>query len=334
MIVGLTYDLRQDYLDLGYSEEETAEFDRIDTIDAIDGALQALGYQTDRIGNIWKLNHRLARGDRWDLVFNIAEGLHGIAREAQVPALLDAFSIPYTFSDPLVLGLTLHKGLAKRVFRDLGLPTPAFIEIHAPSDLAGFDLPFPVFAKPIAEGTGKGIASKSIIHDHGQLERVCRQLLTEFRQPALVETYLPGREFTVAIVGTGMDARSLGIMEIVLRSGAEHDAYTFENKEHWERFVEYVIPTDDAALQAVDTALRAWRGLGCRDAGRIDLRADAGGTPNLMEINPLAGIHPQHSDMPIICSMMGIGYLDLIGMIMQSALSRLRPAEAALEGAL
>ncbi|MEJ2111823.1 MAG: hypothetical protein P8Z37_18315 [Acidobacteriota bacterium] len=100
MKIGLTYDLRRDYLDWGYGEEETAEFDRVDTIEAIEQALQALGYSTERIGNIWKLSEKLCKGDRWDLVFNIAEGLRGIGREAQVPALLDAYNIPYNCSLP------------------------------------------------------------------------------------------------------------------------------------------------------------------------------------------------------------------------------------------
>ena len=142
MKIGMTYDLREDYLTKGFSEEETAEFDRPDTIEAIEGALRSLGYQTDRIGNIQDLTRRLAFGDRWDLVFNIAEGLNGYGREAQVPALLDAYGIPYTFSDPLVLALTLHKGMTKRVIRDSGIPTPDFYVVESVSDVDKIDLPF------------------------------------------------------------------------------------------------------------------------------------------------------------------------------------------------
>jgi len=120
---GLTYDLRDDYLAEGYSAEETLEFDRKDTIDSIEHTLRDLGYLTDRIGNIKSLVRRLASGDRWDIVFNIAEGVAGFGREAQVPAILDAYGIPYTFSDPLILTLTLHKGMTKHIIRDLGIPT-------------------------------------------------------------------------------------------------------------------------------------------------------------------------------------------------------------------
>jgi len=150
MRVGLTYDLRDEYLAMGYGQEETAEFDRISTIEALEGSLRRLGHETDRIGHVRSLAARLVAGDRWDLVFNIAEGLAGIGREAQVPALLDVYGIPYTFSDPLVMSLTLHKGMTKRVLRDGGIPTPAFAEVSTPRDLDKLDLPFPLFAKPVA----------------------------------------------------------------------------------------------------------------------------------------------------------------------------------------
>ncbi|MBN2317636.1 MAG: ATP-grasp domain-containing protein [Acidobacteria bacterium] len=323
MKIGLTYDLRQSYLDMGYSEEETAEFDRIDTIEAIEQTLRSLGYATERIGNIRNLTERLCNGDRWDLVFNIAEGIRGIGREAQVPALLDAYDIPYTFSDPLVLSLTLHKGMTKRVLRDLGIPTPDFAEIHTEEDIGKVGLPYPLFAKPVAEGTGKGITSASRITGKAELYRVCRNLLTGYKQPVLVETFLPGREFTVAIVGTGSRAEALGVMEIVLKGNAEADVYSYANKEECELCIDYILVDDALAGDAAETALRAWVGLNCRDAGRVDLRTDARGIPNVIEVNPLAGIHPQHSDLPIICGLAGISYVRLFEMIMESALSRL-----------
>src|SRR3954454_2464911 len=158
MRIGLTYDLRQDYLAAGFSEDETAEFDRPDTIAHLEQALQQLGHATERIGHARQLIARLARGDDWDLVFNIAEGLCGIAREAQVPAILDVYGIAYTFSDPLVMALTLHKGLTKAVVRDAGLPTPPLAGTEGVAESAKVELPFPLFAKPVAEGTGKGVS--------------------------------------------------------------------------------------------------------------------------------------------------------------------------------
>ena len=324
MRIGLTYDLRQDYLDLGFGELETAEFDRVDTVEAIEETLQQLGYTTDRIGNIWSLTKRLANGERWDLVFNIAEGLRGIGREAQVPALLDAYNIPYTFSDPLVLALTLHKGMTKRVLRDFGIPTPDFAEVNSEADIASINLPYPLFAKPIAEGTGKGIDANSKIKNPAELKKVCIQLLKQYEQPVLVETFLPGREFTVGVVGTGTKAKSVGVMEVILNSNAEPDVYSYTNKEQCEELVQYKAVIDPMAKEAEKIALQTWRALGCRDGGRLDLRADANGVPNLMELNPLAGIHPEHSDLPIICSLYGISYPELMNMIMESAVSRVK----------
>lgn len=323
MKIGITYDLREEYLAEGYGEEETAEFDKPDTIDAIDETLQGLGFLTDRIGHIRNLASRLAGGARWDLVFNIAEGHRGYGREAQVPALLDAYGIPYTFSDPMVLSLTLHKGMTKHVVRDLGIPTPPFAVIHEEGDLANVDLPYPLFAKPVAEGTGKGINGASKIRTREELSQVCGKLLLEYRQPVLVETFLPGREFTVGIIGTGKDAWALGVMEIFLKRLAEGDAYSYVNKERWEELVEYRLVNDALAEKAAEVALAAWTGLGCRDAGRVDLRADADGMPNFIEVNPLAGLHPEHSDLPILSALSGIPYRELLRRIVGFALKRL-----------
>jgi D-alanine-D-alanine ligase len=320
--IGLTYDLREDYLAQGYGLEETAEFDRPETIAGIEGALGGLGYATDRIGSVRQLAARLVAGERWDLVFNIAEGLRGIGREAQVPALLDAWEIPYTFSDPMVMGLTLHKGMTKHVVRDRGIPTAAFAVIESRADLAGLDLPYPLFAKPVAEGTGKGVTPASRVADAAALRRVVGELLERFRQPVLVETFLPGREFTVGITGTGPAAVAIGTMEVVLGERAEAGVYSYVNKEESESRVHYHLADDAEAAAAAEVALAAWRALGCRDGGRVDIRSDGEARPHFLEVNPLAGLHPEHSDLPIMCGLAGIPYPDLIGRIVESALAR------------
>lgn len=322
MLLGLTYDLRSEYLAAGYTEEETAEFDRPDTIEAIEGALRELGHATDRIGNAPQLVQRLAAGDRWDLVFNIAEGLRGVAREAQVPALLDVYEIPYTFSDPLVMALTLHKGLTKRVVASAGIPTPPFAEVPDAAAVGDVHLPLPLFAKPVAEGTGKGVDARSVVRNAADLADVCERLLERFRQPVLLEAFLPGREFTVGVVGTGPAAQVLGTLEVVLRPTAEADVYSYENKERCEDLVEYRLGSagaDPMVREAERVALAAWRVLGCRDGGRVDLRADASGQPHFLEVNPLAGLHPEHSDLPILATALGMPYVDLIGRIVESA---------------
>lgn len=325
MHVGLTYDLRSEYLAAGYGEEETAEFDRGETIDALEEAIRAAGHTTDRIGNARQLISRLASGQRWDLVFNICEGLHGLGREAQVPAILDVYDIPYTFADPLVMSLCLHKGLTKTIVREQGIATPRSWTIDRIEQLAAVDGPFPVFAKPIAEGTGKGITPASKIESREALRDVVSRLLDTYRQSVLVETYLPGREFTVGLLGTGPETRVLGTLEIVLLEGAEPEVYSYVNKERCEELVEYrlVLPDDPQVREAEEVARAAWIALGCRDGGRIDLRCDSLGHPQLLEANPLAGLHPSHSDLPMLATALGMAYHDLVGAILRSASARI-----------
>lgn len=326
MLIGLTYDLKADYVAAGYSEEETAEFDGIATIDAIDAALVECGHETDRIGNGRQLVERLAAGDRWDLVFNIAEGLHGVAREAQVPAILDLYVIPYTFSDPLVMALCLHKGLTKTAVASAGVPTTPFALVESIEDVESVDLPFPLFAKPVAEGTGKGINAESKIKDRDALRRVCERLLARCRQPVIVETFLPGREFTVGILGTGNESRVIGSMEINLLPTAEAEVYSYNNKARWEDFCVYEprkAVEDPEVAEAERVALAAHRAFGCRDASRVDIRSDSRGWPHFMEINPVAGLHPKDSDLPMICNFFDMTYCELIEQIVAAACQRL-----------
>ena len=333
MNIGITYDLREDYAREGYDEEQAAEFDCIETIVAIERALCSLGYSTERIGNARALIHRLGQGDRWDLVFNIAEGMHGFGRQALVPALLDTYGIPYTFSDPLALSITLHKGMAKHVVRDQGILTADFEIISDPGEIEKMVLPFPLFAKPIAEGTSKGINRMSKVRDRSDLRSQCQHLLARYSQPVLVETFLPGREFTVGILGTGNSCYALGVMEILLLERAEPEVYSYANKRDYEGRVSFSLAADAASATAMQMALDVWMRLGCRDAGRVDLRCDAMGRPNFIEVNPLAGLHPKDSDLVILGHLMGVSYVELIERIIGSALSRTRAPAAGADGA-
>lgn len=323
MKIGLTYDLRQDYLDMGYSEEETAEFDKESTIEGIERALQSLGYETERVGHIKKLVDALSQGKRWDIVFNIAEGLYGIAREAQVPALLDAYQIPYVFSDAFTLAVSLDKGLTKTIVREHGIPTADFFVLHNTEELKKVNLPYPLFAKPIAEGTGKGITANSKISTKRELETVCKDLLEKFNQPVLIETFLSGDEFTVGITGTGEDAKVVAVMEIILESNAEAEVYSYDNKENYEDRVSYRLPSNEIAKKCEKVALDAWNALKCRDGGRVDVRMDSNGVVNFIEVNPLAGLNYLTSDLPIMCGLIGKDFNDLIKDIMNSAIKRI-----------
>lgn len=325
MRIGLTYDLKSDHEGRGLSEEELAELDREDTILGIERGVRAAGHEPIRVGSAHRLVEALARGDRYDLVFNIAEGLRGAARESQVPAILDVYGIPYTFSDPLVLAVALHKGLAKHVVRAAGVNTADFHVVEAEPDLERVSLEYPLFVKPIAEGTSKGVTPASLVRDPGQLRASARSLLQRFRQPVLVERYLPGRELTVGIVGTGDRAEVLGSMEIVLLEGAEPGLYSYENKQRWEGKVTYRMGDarrDDEVRKAEAVALAAWRALGCRDAGRVDVRSDERGEPAFIEVNPLAGLNPEISDLSILIRELGMAYEELIRRILESALAR------------
>ena len=321
--VGFTYDLKDDYLAMDFTPEEAAEFDVQETIDAIFTTLQRQGYRVEKIGGARSLIRRLEQGCRWDLVFNICEGAKGIGREAQVPAILDIYNIPYVFSDVLVLGLTLHKGMTKSIIRDMGIPTAPFMVAKSLMDLKDHKLQYPLFVKPVAEGTGKGIGPDSRVYNSRQLRKAVKDRIKQFDQGVLIEEYLPGREFTAGIVGTGKDAKVIGVMEVIYRAHESTGIYSYENKANYEHFIDYSIPEKEVYEACRKVALASWNALDCRDGGRIDLRMDAMGVPNFIEVNPLAGLNPLHSDLPILARKKGISYSRLLGMIMNAASKRI-----------
>ncbi|MFO1001279.1 MAG: D-alanine--D-alanine ligase [Planctomycetaceae bacterium] len=264
MKIGLTYDLRDEYLAAGHDEEAIRrEFDRAaDTIDSISRMPSALLAMKPIASVMRQLVARLAAGDRWDLVFNICEGMHGIARAAGAVALLEAHEIPYTFADPVVMAVCLHKGLTKTLVEKAGLPTPVLPSLNRSLDVEKVDLPYPLSVKPIAEGTGMWISPASCISSTNELREVCASLLARFRQPVLVEHIFVRREFTVGILGTGVEARVLGTLEIVLLSNAEPGAYSYINKERCEELVYYDLVSslnDPEVAEAERTALESWK---------------------------------------------------------------------------
>jgi D-alanine-D-alanine ligase len=213
--------------------------------------------------------------------------------------------------------------MTKRIVRDLSLPTPDFAVVSKEEDIKKVMLPYPLFAKPVAEGTGKGITAHSKISNKKELVKSCKSILQKFKQPVLVETFLSGREFTIGIIGNGIEARVIGGMEIILGEKAEQDIYSFYNKENYENLVKYKKLSDPFILdQCADLSLKIWHGLGCFDGGRIDLRMDANGIINFIEINPLAGLRPVHSDLVILAEMNGIYHTQLIKMIVEAAIKR------------
>lgn len=326
MRIGLTYDLRSDYLKMGYSMEETAEFDKESTIEAIEQAIQNAGHTTVRIGHVQNLMKALLNGEKWDMVFNIAEGLFGEGRESLIPAMLDNFKIPYVFSGPVALGISLNKAFAKQIVKESGVNTAAFYVVSKITDVQDVNLHYPLFVKPISEGTGKGIDTKSFINSKEELVRVCTYLLQKFNQPVLVEEYLPGREFTVGIIGTGKNAYVPGAMEIIYNANT-HNFYSYDNKENYEGRINYEAVTGDLLIQCKEVALNGWRALNCFDGGRVDVKIDRFGNMSFIEVNPLAGLNPVISDLPILCKLNGMNYQQLINGILKSAIERNFPTK-------
>ncbi len=322
MNIGFTYDLKEDYIKDGWTNEEAAEFDTIETVKGIEDALHSLGYNINRIGNARALMKRLSNGDRWDFVFNICEGSRGFGREALVPSILEEYQLPYTFSDPLVLSICLHKGLTKKIVRSYGVLTSDYRIIKAKKQISNIRLPYPLFVKPVAEGTGKGIYVRSKVNDYSELKQVCTELLEKFNQPILVEKFLPGREFTVGILGTGDKAQAVGVMEVSYKKQVKVEIYSYENKANYEEKVKYSLAGGTLKDICIDLALKSWKALDCKDAGRVDIRLDSNGSPNFLEVNPLAGLNLNDSDLPILSYLAGWTYKELIKKILDSAFER------------
>jgi D-alanine-D-alanine ligase len=327
MEIGLTYDLREEHPSRGNAPPDYyAEFDTQENIDHLEAAIASLGYRVRRIGNLERLMRFLVEGESVDIVFNMAEGLWGRSREAQVPAILEAYRIPYTGSDPLTLTLCLDKSITKRLWQSEGLPTPDFaiVSDSAELDRAHKDLPnFPLFVKPAYEGSSKGVSLESIVEtDHELYERV-EWALALYRQPALIETFLPGREFTVGILGGGREARALGVAEVA--TIAQVVVNSFTHKQEWtESAQDKFVPVESAPLRdrLSELALQAYLVLGCQDVGRVDIRLDKDDNPQLLEVNPIVGLHPTHAALPIIGVQAGVSYEALIAEILQHAIRR------------
>jgi D-alanine-D-alanine ligase len=299
--------------------EDTAEFDKQETVDALDSALRKIGFETEQVGNCFQLVEALASGKRWDLVFNIAEGLYGDGRESVVPAILDQYKIPYVFSGPVIMGVSLNKYLTRLIVSAAGVPVSPGMLISELSEIEKCNLTYPLFIKPVSEGTGKGITEKSLVNNKIELIEMAEWILTRFNQPALVEEYLPGREFTVGVIGTGEESFYIGGMEIFCKDNLP---YSVEVKENYQEYCSYTLINESLTKGCKKVALNVWKALGCVDAGRVDLKADRNGRICFIEVNPLAGLNPVHSDLPILSRMCGVEYQSLIEMIMKASLKR------------
>jgi D-alanine-D-alanine ligase len=316
------------------ARDEFAEWDSPTTIAAVEFALSRLG-KVIRLEANEDFPEKL-RAARPDIVFNIAEGFHGVNREAHVPAICEFFGIPYTGSDPFTLSLCLDKARTKETLSFHGIPTPRFIVVESIDQIeaATSRLSFPLFIKPLHEGSSKGITDRNLCVDRKQLRKQTKFLLENYRQAVLVEEYLPGQEFTCAVLGNGDEATVLPIVGMnfeTLPAGAL-PIYSFDAKFVWDRpenpldiFQCPARITGELQASIERVTLDAFRVLGCRDWARIDVRLDAAGVPNIVEVNPLPGILPDPADnscLPKAARAAGIGYDELIQSCLKHAAAR------------
>jgi D-alanine-D-alanine ligase len=313
-----------------------AEWDSIDTVLAIKDAL-GLFHEVIMIEANENAFEKF-RSSQPDIVFNVAECAFGISREAQIPAMLDMLQIPYTGSDPLTLTTSLDKARTKEVLSYYGIPTAKFLLIERLEDISNFNLKFPVIMKPVAEGSSKGIFNSSFINSIQELEDRLNGLFNEYDQPFLVEEFLPGREFTVAMLGNGKDVEVLPIIELNLSELPANLAPIYSYEAKWVVDTRdnplniFSCPADiDATLakNISDICKHTFKVLRCKDWGRIDIRLDADGKPNVIEINPLPGVLPNPEDnscFPKAARTAGLNYAAMINKVLNSAVKRYKLA--------
>jgi len=314
------------------SADTYAEWDTIETVTAVRDAL-ALRHSITMIEADEDAFAKL-RSRRPEIVFNIAEGQYGVSREAQIPAMLEMLNIPYSGSDALTLAVCLDKSRAKEILSYYKIPTAKFSVIYSLADLSTLRTGFPCMVKPLNEGSSKGIFDASLVQTLHELQAQVENVLVRYDEPVIVEEFLPGREFTVAMLGNGEDVRVLPIVEIKFDSLPKgvNPIYSFEAKWIWDQSSNplnifecpaRVSPSLNAAI--VKLCSDAYKVLRCRDWSRIDVRLDKNGVPNIIEINPLPGILPKPEDnscYPKAARAAGMSYDEMLNCVLDEACKR------------
>lgn len=304
--------------------DNEAEFDGPNTLEAIRRAIRSFGHDVIDLEATPNFVQHLIEA-QVDVVFNISEGVRGRFRESQVPATLDLMDIPYTGSDPSTLAVTLDKAMAKRIVTEAGVKTPKFALLTSPKDKLPNDMTYPMMVKPVAEGSSKGVLPNSVVNNAQELKEVVASITERYKQGALVEEFLTGREFTVGLLGE-KKPEVLPAMEIVFNDKSNPTPiYTFAHKQDTNEEVTYVAPAeiDEKLRRELDTAAKkCFKALGCRDVARMDFRLDSMGRVNFIECNPLPGLTPDWSDLCIIANGAGMDYQQLVGRILAPAIKR------------
>lgn len=332
--IALVYNLKRDVADgETLPRDFYAEYDRWHTVTAIAETLRERGYrvelaEADRGLLRWLQRHPV------DMVFNIAEGSPSENREAHVPALLSALTIPYTGSDSFTLALALDKAKTKSVLLYEGIPTPRFQLVRSPRDLLREDLRFPLIVKPNREGSAKGLTAESVVHDAAALAAQVARILRVYQQEALVEEFIEGTELTVGVLGDG-PPQALPILEIDFSAcrGSGEFFYSWRMKEFQGDAAQGLLPQfhcparlDEAQTRLIRLlALRAHQALGCAGFSRTDVRLSRDGVPYVLEVNPLPGLDPVESNFPQMARAAGLSYGELLEQIVTSGLRRHAP---------
>ncbi len=343
MRIVLTYNLKQEVTshtgeqpdsdeDAAAVDDTYAEWDSRETIDAVRDAI-ALHNEVVPLEANEDFFESL-REVRPDFVFNIAEGFYGISREAQIPAICEMLRIPYLGSDPLTLSLCLDKARTKEVLTYHKIPNAPFFVLNDASSLNGEALRYPQMVKPLHEGSSKGIFNSSLVRTKEELIGEVRRILEVYNQPALIEAFLSGREFTVALMGNGNSVRALPIVEIrhdTLPEGV-NPIYSYEAKWIWDTrdapLKIFSCPADitEAQRRAIEKiCIDTYSVLRCRDWARIDVRMDEAGIPHIIEVNPLPGILPREEDnscFPKAARAAGMSYQNLITEVIRVSAQR------------
>ncbi|MFH1396930.1 MAG: ATP-grasp domain-containing protein [Candidatus Omnitrophota bacterium] len=322
--VGLTYDLKTDY---EFKENDppdaNAEFDHPSTINVIASAIKSQGFKVKKIGNVDVLMENLNKLNV-DIVFNISEGLIGRNRESQVPILLEMRDVPFVGADALSLGVSLDKIMAKKIFMAEGIPTPKFFEIKPGDSLIDMDhLKFPLIVKPRFEGSSKGLSEASRVSSLEELKKQVEHVITTYKQPALVEEFIRGEEFTVALIGNDpVEVMPIVQIKIEGKLNLDDKFYTFGHIK--SDTLEYVCPAVISAKlknRIEELALKTYNAIECRDFGRVDFRVDEKGNVFVLEINPLPSLSSEDVFM-VIAKRVGISYDEIIGKILKTAIKR------------
>jgi D-alanine-D-alanine ligase len=331
--VGLTYNLKSEYAPKpGDPPDANAEFDHEDTIGVIENAIKSRGHSVTRLGNARALLEKLDEAKKLDIVFNIAEGYEGRNRESQVPIILEMIHVPYVGADGLSLGMTLDKVITKKMLIAAGIPTPRFAELADAQDAWKIDLNYPLIAKPKCEGSSKGLRKSSLVSNAKELEAQAKWLIETYRQPALVEEFIEGSEFTVAIIGNNPSvAQPVVQIQIEGKLDLGRLFYAFE---HIRSGADYICPAPikpDFRAKLEDVAIRTYETVECLDFGRVDIRVDRKGRPYVLEINPLPSLSTEDV-FTFVARAQGLTYNDIINKILDSALIRygLKTKEEAL----